>query len=316
MGTTRDDGSQQAMWVATADLPRGAGHPFYDRLNQILEAAGFNPFVEALCAPFYAAIGRPSLAPGRYFRLRLLGYFEGRDSERAIAWRAANSLSLRAFLRLAQPADPPDHSTVSRTRRPARLHEITRVKSFEEVQGYHSNETLMDLKAVGLRTYISEPDRGRRCWEGRQTARDAVYANRRWTRGAQGRRLLRCRGELLERPFAHLCETGGMRRVHFRGHPNILKRLLVDVAGCNLGLPPAASDRRRHAPEPSGPARGPILRPDQALVRPVGPSGALLGASCADVAADRLVTAPSNRPAIHLNAGTSATGCSVRGTGN
>ena len=103
-------------------------------------------------------------------------------------------------------------------------------------KGYHSNETLVDLKALGLRTYLSEPDRGRRCWKGRQAARDAVYANRRRVRGARGRRLLRCRGQLLERPFAHLFETGGMRRVHLRGHPNILKRLLVHVAGCNLGL--------------------------------------------------------------------------------
>ena len=63
MGTTRDDGSQQAMWVATADLPQGGGHPFYERLNQILNAAGFDAFVEQLCAPFYARIGRPSLAP-------------------------------------------------------------------------------------------------------------------------------------------------------------------------------------------------------------------------------------------------------------
>ena len=94
----------------------------------------------------------------------------------------------------------------------------------------------VDLQALGLRSYLSEPDRGRRCWKGRQAARDAVYANRRRVRGARGRRLLRSRGELLERPFAHLFETGGMRRVHLRGHPNILKRLLVHVAGCNLGL--------------------------------------------------------------------------------
>ena len=117
MGTTRDDGSQQAMWVATADLPQGGGHPFYERLNQILNAAGFDAFVEELCAPFYARMGRPSLAPGRYFRLLLVGYFEGLDSERAIAWRAADSLSLRSFLRLAPPSAPPDHSTISRTRR-------------------------------------------------------------------------------------------------------------------------------------------------------------------------------------------------------
>ena len=105
------------MWVATADLPQGGGHPFYERLNQILNAAGFDAFVEQLCAPFYARMGRPSLAPGRYFRLLLVGYFEGLDSERAIAWRAADSLSLRSFLRLAPPASPPDHSTISRTRR-------------------------------------------------------------------------------------------------------------------------------------------------------------------------------------------------------
>ncbi len=103
-------------------------------------------------------------------------------------------------------------------------------------KGYHSNQTVVDLQALGLRSYLSEPDRGRRCWKGRQAARDAVYANRRRVRGARGRRLLRSRGELLERPFAHLFETGGMRRVHLRGHPNILKRLLVHVAGCNLGL--------------------------------------------------------------------------------
>ena len=103
-------------------------------------------------------------------------------------------------------------------------------------KGYHSNETLADLKALGLRSYISEPNRGRRCWKGQPTARDAVHANRRRIRGVRGRRLLRCRGALLERPFAHVCETGGMRRVHLRGHPNILKRLLVHVAGCNLGL--------------------------------------------------------------------------------
>ena len=101
MGTTRDDGSQQSMWVATTDLPRNAGHPFYERLNRILSAAGFDAFVEGLCARFYTTMGRPSLAPGRYFRLLLLGYFEGLDSERAIAWRAADSLSLRAFLHLA-----------------------------------------------------------------------------------------------------------------------------------------------------------------------------------------------------------------------
>ncbi|MCH8095209.1 MAG: transposase [Chloroflexi bacterium] len=106
------------MWVATEDLPKSAGHPFYERLNRVLDDAGFDAFVEEQCAPFYAAtVGRPSLAPGRYFRLLLLGYFEGLDSERAIAWRAADSLSIRAFLDFALHEAPPDHSTLSRTRR-------------------------------------------------------------------------------------------------------------------------------------------------------------------------------------------------------
>ena len=106
------------MWVPAADLPRSAGHPFYERLNQVLDDAGFDACVETACAPFYAdGVGRPSLAPGRYFRLLLLGYFEGLDSERAMAWRATDSLSIRRFLDLELHEAPPDHSTVSRTRR-------------------------------------------------------------------------------------------------------------------------------------------------------------------------------------------------------
>ena len=118
MGKKRKRDRQASMWVATADLPTSAGHPFYARLNRVLDDAGFDTFVEAQCARFYAdGIGRPSLAPGRYFRLLLLGYFEGLDSERAIAWRAADSLSIRQFLDFALHEAPPDHSTLSRTRR-------------------------------------------------------------------------------------------------------------------------------------------------------------------------------------------------------
>ena len=103
-------------------------------------------------------------------------------------------------------------------------------------KGYHSNQALIDLEAVGLRSYISEPDRGRRTWKKNLKARDAVYRNRRRIRGPRGLRLLRLRGERLERPFAHLYETGGMRRVHLRGHTNTRKRLLIHTAGFNLGL--------------------------------------------------------------------------------
>ena len=103
-------------------------------------------------------------------------------------------------------------------------------------KGYHSNQVLLDLAALDLRTYIAEPDRGRRNWTKKATARTAVYANRRRIRGMRGRALQRRRSERLERPNAHLYETGGMRRIHLRGHANILKRLLVHISGFNLAL--------------------------------------------------------------------------------
>jgi transposase len=390
MGKRRRRPKQTSMWVATQDLPRTAAHPFYTRLNEILDKAGFDGYVEALCQRFYAdKIGRPGLAPGRYFRLLLIGYFEGLDAERAIAWRAGDSFAVREFLGLVLPEAPPDHSTISRTRRlmdletheavftwmlkrladaglvkgktigidgttleaNAALRSIVRRDSGESYQdfltklaqasgietptrtdlaridrkrkkkgsnddwthpqdpdakitkmkdgrthlahkaehavdletgaivgvtvqdaddgdtqtsietlieaaeqveavrpegnglkevvgdkGYHSNQSLVDLEVIGLRSYISEPDRGRRNWKNNPEARDAVYRNRRRIRAGRGRRLLRLRGERLERPFAHLYETGGLRRVHLRGHTNIRKRLLIHAGGFNLGL--------------------------------------------------------------------------------
>ena len=386
---------QATMWVATSELPASPGHPFYQRLNQILEADGFDSFVEGVCRRFYAArMGRPSLPPGRYFRLMLLGYFEGLGSERGMAWRAADSLAIRSFLGLALEDGAPDHSTISRTRRlidvethqrvfswvlerlanegllagktlgidattleaNAAMRSIVRRDTGESYQeflvglakasgiktpsrealarldrrrkrkssnddwtspsdpdakitkmkdgrthlahkaehavdvdtgaiialtvqdadagdtttiektlkqaeerldsvmkaheglvhpdglseivadkGYHSNRTLVALEDQGLRSYVSEPDRGRRKWDDLD-AQQAVYANRRRIRGERGKRLHQLRGELLERPFAHLYETGGMRRTHLRGHTNILKRLLIHAAGFNLGL--------------------------------------------------------------------------------
>ena len=116
MGTRQSE--QASLWVATAELPKSPGHPFYTRLNALLDGADFDRFVEGQCARFYAPMmGRPSLAPGRYFRLLLVGYFEGIDSERGMAWRASDSLAVRSFLRLPVHEPPPDHSTISRTRR-------------------------------------------------------------------------------------------------------------------------------------------------------------------------------------------------------
>jgi len=118
MGTRKDQEQQEEMWVPQASLAKGASHPFYQRLNQLLEEGRFDEFVEGRCRQFYAAKrGRPSLAPGIYFRLLLIGYFEGIDSERGMAWRAQDSLALRRFLRVGLEESPPDHSTISRTRR-------------------------------------------------------------------------------------------------------------------------------------------------------------------------------------------------------
>jgi transposase len=117
MGKRRRHAKQASIWVATQDLPRSAAHPFYARRNGILDQHDFDGLVEGLCERFYADEGRPGLPPGRYFRLLLIGYFEGLDAERAIAWRAADSFALREFLGLVLPEAPPDHSTISRTRR-------------------------------------------------------------------------------------------------------------------------------------------------------------------------------------------------------
>jgi transposase len=368
--------------------------PVLSAPDQLLREHGFDDFVEGQCTEYYAeTMGRPGLPPGIYFRLLLIGYFEGIDSERGIAWRAADSFALRDFLGVGLETAPPDHSTISRTRRlidiethravftwvlqclstvglvkgktigidattleaNAALRSIVRRDTGESYQeflttlaqasgietptradleridrkrtkkgsnadwthphdpdaritkmkdgrthlahkaehavdlqtgaivgvtvqcadrgdtttieatlpdaveqleavaavtddavatgeelvadkGYHSKQKVLELETFGFRTYISEPDRGPQSWIDQHAERDAVYANRRRIRGDRGRRLLRRRGELLERPNAHLYETGAMRRTHLRGHSNILKRLLVHVTGCNLGL--------------------------------------------------------------------------------
>ena len=117
MGKRQRD-RQPPMWVEVTDLPTAASHPFYRRLNYLLREHGFDDFVEAQCAGFHAeTMGRPGLPPGIYFRLLLIGYFEGIDAERGIAWRAADSLALRDFLGVGLDQAPPDHSTISRTRR-------------------------------------------------------------------------------------------------------------------------------------------------------------------------------------------------------
>ena len=394
----REDERQQGLWVPTAKMPQPPGHPFYRRLNQLLARHGFDRFVEGLCEKFYHdSLGRPSIPPGVYFRMLLVGYFEGIDSERGIAWRCADSRTLGEFLGYGLTDATPDHSSLSIIRRRidlethdavftwvlkllagegllkgktigvdattleanAAMRSIVRrdtgegydeflgrlakesgiqtptredlakldrkrkgkasnddwqspsdpdariarmkdgrthlahkaehavdmdtqavvavtlqpadrgdttsldetvegaVSNLLEVQmdpatqeqvhpvvmrevvadkGYHSNETMEQLTSMAIRSYVSQPARGERNWEGRAGARRAVYGNRRRIRGRRGKALMRKRGEYLERTFAHSYETGGMRRTHLRGHGNILKRLLIHVCGLNLGL--------------------------------------------------------------------------------
>src|SRR5208283_6192031 len=117
MAVGRCESSDQMEWVMTCDLPKSPGHPFYRKLNELLRESGFDRFCEDLCAPYYAEkMGRPSIPPGVYFRMLLVGYFEGIGSQRGIAWRCADSLSLREFLGVPLTEDTPDHSSLTRVR--------------------------------------------------------------------------------------------------------------------------------------------------------------------------------------------------------
>src|SRR6184192_1473644 len=149
MGNRTQRRRQEAIWVAHHTLARGPSHPFYERLNQLLKGSHFDEFVEGLCQRFYAKKrGRPSLAPGVYFRLLLIGYFEGIDSERGIAWRANDSLALRRFLRVGLEESPPDHSTISRTRRLIDVE--THREVFTWVLGVLAEKGLLKGKTLGI----------------------------------------------------------------------------------------------------------------------------------------------------------------------
>src|SRR5262249_19362300 len=115
MGRKGDD--QKGLFVTYSQMPRSAGHPFYGALEDVLREHRFDRFAERLCRKFYAQVGRPGLPPGVYFRCLMVGYFEGLGSERGIAWRVADSLSLREFIGVEIGKETPNHSTISRTRR-------------------------------------------------------------------------------------------------------------------------------------------------------------------------------------------------------
>ena len=140
---------QQPLWINASGLASAPGHPFYEELNAVLAARGFDDFVEEKCARFYApTMGRPSIPPGVYFRALMIGYFERIESERGIAWRCADSLALRRFLGYALDRMPPDHSSISRTRRKLDL------ETHEDVFGWAlralADEGLLSGKTMGI----------------------------------------------------------------------------------------------------------------------------------------------------------------------
>jgi transposase len=166
-----------------------------------------------------------------------------KDGTTHLAHKAEHAVDLSSGALLAitlQPASEGDTSTIQKTLEEAQsIVDEIRENGVEEVvadKGYHSGEVLKDLHDEGVRTYIPEPDRGPRHWEGKAVEQQRTYENRRRVRGNRGKRLQKTRSELTERSFAHMYDTGGMRRVHLRGRDNILKRLLVQGAAFNLSL--------------------------------------------------------------------------------
>src|SRR6267154_1851911 len=139
---------QTELFIPSAELVKGPGHPFYSKLNEVLAEAGFDQFVEKLCGPYYKEGGRPSIPPGVYFRMLFIGYFEGLDSQRGIAWRCADSLALRTFLGIAITEDTPVHASMTMIRK--RLPELVFDKVFIFVLSLLEEQGLLRGKAVAI----------------------------------------------------------------------------------------------------------------------------------------------------------------------
>lgn len=171
MAMRRRGAEQGAMWVATWELPKSPGHVFYDKLNTVLERGGFDRFVEDLCAPHYAAVqGRPSIRPGIFFRMLFVGYFEGIDSQRGIAWRCSDSLSLRAFLGLATTERSPEHSSMTRIRK--RLPEEVFERVFEFVLKLAVEHKLLKGKTIAVDSTTLEANAAMKSLVRRDTGED------------------------------------------------------------------------------------------------------------------------------------------------
>jgi transposase len=171
MAMGRQKPQQGDLWIATQELPTSPGHPFYRKLNGLLAEAGFDRFVEDLCAPHYAKHqGRPSIPPGVYFRMLLIGYFEGLDSQRGIAWRCSDSRSLQEFLGYLPTQTTPDHSTLTviRQRLPAEVHE----QVFAWVLGLAHQKKLLAGKTVATDATFLEANAAMKSIERKDTGED------------------------------------------------------------------------------------------------------------------------------------------------
>ena len=172
MGKRRRE-TQESLFIAADRLPKAAGHPFYEKLNQLLAEAGFDAWIEDRCRPYYTAdgsSGRPSIPPGVYFRMLLVGYFEGIDSQRGIAWRCADSLGLRRFLGLSLEEASPDHSTLTNTRKrlPAEVFE----EVFRFVLSIAALKGLLAGRTVGVDSTTLEADAAMRSIVRKDTGQD------------------------------------------------------------------------------------------------------------------------------------------------
>jgi transposase len=164
---------QESLFVTTDQLQPTTGHPFYEKLNQLLDDARFDPWIETRCAAYYRQDeprGQPSLPPGVYFRMLLVGYFENLDSQRGIAWRCADSLSLRVFLGIPLDRRTPDHSTLTHTRK--RLPEAVFEEVFQFVLGIAEAKKLIAGKTVGVDSTTLEANAAMRSIVRRDTGED------------------------------------------------------------------------------------------------------------------------------------------------
>ena len=167
----RDQEQQGSFWIAADELPRSKGHVFYGKLNELLREAGFDAFVESLCEPYYhGTMGRPGIPPGVYFRMLLVGYFEGLGSQRGIAWRCADSLSLREFLGVPLAEETPDHSSLTRVR--DRLPLSVHVAVFQFVLRLADEHGLLKGKTVGVDATTLEAEAAMKSLVRRDTGED------------------------------------------------------------------------------------------------------------------------------------------------